>query len=339
MKEIWFVGGGSGGHLIPLLVLMKKMDKSNNTLITTGTKTDLCVIKKTIEDGNENKLSIYNLNFFSQYKMLWIRYCILIFYAVPVAMKIIYLLFKKKPCEIHTTGGYIGFLVGCIALIRGIRSYVYHLDIKPGKAGTLLSFFCNSLMVHEKTREFLPKIFQSGGSIIPYPHRFEEKDKLSKDEALIKLLGKKLEKKIILIFGGSQGSNEITNILFIALKKIKNKNNFYFFHQSGIKESENIQREYKLLNIDAMVFDYHRDMNLFYSASDGVISRAGAGSIAELLFFSCKTLLIPLKNVASNHQITNALEATKKNPDIFFSSISYNEDEIDSDITTFLSRV
>jgi len=61
----------------------------------------------------------------------------------------------------------------------------------------------------------------------------------------------------------------------------------------------------------AVLVPFEDHMARFYQAVDGVISRAGGGSIAELVAFQVPTLFIPFPHAADNHQVANAREVVR----------------------------
>ena len=61
------------------------------------------------------------------------------------------------------------------------------------------------------------------------------------------------------------------------------------------------------------MFPFIKEMNNAYSASDLVISRSGALTLAELSATGKAAILIPSPNVADDHQTKNALSYTNKN--------------------------
>jgi UDP-N-acetylglucosamine--N-acetylmuramyl-(pentapeptide) pyrophosphoryl-undecaprenol N-acetylglucosamine transferase len=54
-------------------------------------------------------------------------------------------------------------------------------------------------------------------------------------------------------------------------------------------------------------------MDLAYAAADVIISRAGAGTIAELCVVKKPVILVPSPNVAEDHQTKNALALVQEN--------------------------
>jgi UDP-N-acetylglucosamine--N-acetylmuramyl-(pentapeptide) pyrophosphoryl-undecaprenol N-acetylglucosamine transferase len=61
------------------------------------------------------------------------------------------------------------------------------------------------------------------------------------------------------------------------------------------------------------LFDFLREMDLAYAATDVVISRAGALSISELCLAKKPALLVPSPNVAEDHQTKNAQTLVNEN--------------------------
>ena len=63
--------------------------------------------------------------------------------------------------------------------------------------------------------------------------------------------------------------------------------------------------------------DFITDMAAAYSAADLVISRAGAGSISEFCLLGKPVILVPLPNVAEDHQTKNALALVAKDAALY----------------------
>jgi UDP-N-acetylglucosamine--N-acetylmuramyl-(pentapeptide) pyrophosphoryl-undecaprenol N-acetylglucosamine transferase len=55
------------------------------------------------------------------------------------------------------------------------------------------------------------------------------------------------------------------------------------------------------------IYDFLKQMDLAYAASDVVVSRAGALAISELCLAKRPSILVPSPNVAEDHQTKNAL--------------------------------
>jgi len=73
-------------------------------------------------------------------------------------------------------------------------------------------------------------------------------------------------------------------------------------------------------------------MDLAYAAADVIISRAGAGTIAELCMVKKPVILVPSPNVAEDHQTKNALALVHDNACVFVADRDAEEKLIDTAI-------
>ena len=91
---------------------------------------------------------------------------------------------------------------------------------------------------------------------------------------------------------------------------IKYREDIFFAFSTGKKEYEKTIEKLKNRGLDrlknVLVSDYFSNIYEYMSASDVVISRAGAMSISELACMKKATILVPSPNVTNNHQRINA---------------------------------
>ena len=78
-------------------------------------------------------------------------------------------------------------------------------------------------------------------------------------------------------------------------------------------------------------------MNLAYSASDLVVARSGATTIAELAFLGLPVIFIPSSNVAANHQFKNALSIVENNGGLLIQDTDIFEELGDMIVTSILN--
>jgi UDP-N-acetylglucosamine--N-acetylmuramyl-(pentapeptide) pyrophosphoryl-undecaprenol N-acetylglucosamine transferase len=84
-----------------------------------------------------------------------------------------------------------------------------------------------------------------------------------------------------------------------------------FYYKSII---EKLGEDY---NPNICIMEFVNRMDLAYAAADIIISRAGAGTIAELCVVKKPVILVPSPNVAEDHQTKNALALVHDNAAIF----------------------
>ena len=113
------------------------------------------------------------------------------------------------------------------------------------------------------------------------------------------------------MFGGSQGASFI-NELFIQLAKngfLKEglEQSISLIHITGDKKvQKTVEKIYLEKGVDARVLSFTHDMQSLYKQADLVICRAGALTIAELLYYQKPAILIPYPFAKDNHQKINA---------------------------------
>lgn len=110
---------------------------------------------------------------------------------------------------------------------------------------------------------------------------------------------------VISITGGSQGSRAINNLVEKALDPLFSGTNLQVVWQTGSKSYEELkplESRYPSLRI----YPFMQDMGAVYSASDLLVSRAGALALAEITRCGKPSVLIPFPGAAAGHQTTNA---------------------------------
>ena len=79
-----------------------------------------------------------------------------------------------------------------------------------------------------------------------------------------------------------------------------------FIHQTGREDLDAVSRGYREKGWDALVQPFFEDMVGQYQASDLVICRAGASTIAELAVCGKASILVPYPYAADQHQLIQA---------------------------------
>ena len=109
----------------------------------------------------------------------------------------------------------------------------------------------------------------------------------------------------ILVMGGSQGSNRINEVFLSAASGMQASDKVQVIHISGEKDYEILKKSYEGLKLKVKLFGFLQDMEYAYSASDIVVSRAGATTISELMLYNLPAILLPYP-FAYKHQLNNA---------------------------------
>ena len=215
------------------------------------------------------------------------------------------LLREFQPDIVIGVGGYVTYPVLKAAKKLGIKTFIHEQNSIPGKSNKMIAKYADLIGV---TFESSIPYFKTKGKIIYTGHpcgawalKREKKDKVA--------MGFHKNKKLITVVAGSLGSGSLNQKLIEFLQKIDQKN-YEVCYITGKMHYEQM-KEYSLSK-NVLVFPYEENLPGLMQASDLVISRAGAGSLAEILSLEIPSIIIPSPNVANNHQYYNAKELSEK---------------------------
>ncbi len=113
------------------------------------------------------------------------------------------------------------------------------------------------------------------------------------------------ERLRLLVFGGSQGSRPINQMVCEALPFLPS-DQITIVHQTGLDDYLAVQEKYTEAGVEAEVLDFIQDMPSYMARSDLILSRAGASTVAEIAAAGRPALLVPLPQATNDHQRKNA---------------------------------
>lgn len=297
-------GGGTAGHINPALAIAEKIlrEEPDAEIAFVGTPRgmeNILVEKAGYEmfhvdvKGFQRKLTPKNI------PVLW--------KALTSPIKAASIIKKFKPDIVIGTGGYVSWPVVKAAAKKKIPTAIHEQNAFAGVTTRMLSSFVDRVMISfEETRSQLKTddkhIVLTGN---PVRHELFEKNK---EEEKVKL--GITANKYLLSYGGSLGARAINDA---CLEMFRNKafegKGVFHTHAVGAYEWKKRENEIKGLpeTKDGEALEYIFDMPSRMCASDLVVSRSGAITLAELAVLGKPSILIPSPYVTDDHQLKNAL--------------------------------
>lgn len=304
-----FGGGGTGGHLYPALAIAEKIVKEepDSKILFIGSKDRIeseIVPKMGYDFISVPTSPMSSGDGFLKKVSLGANTGLSNFAGVAKSLSIIK---KFKPDAVIGTGGYVCLPVVLAGQIAGIPTYVHEQNAVPGRANKVLSKRCKKLFVGFKGTEdafgYPEKTIFTGN---PVRAEFQFLDK----DASREKLGIPKNDFVVFAFGGSLGSATINEISLAYLERIKDKSDRTLLIGTGRRfHEECIDRcNAKGLPTEGKVrFEgYIDNMKDYVAASDVLICRAGALSLAELMVAGKPAIIVPIPNSVGNHQYYNA---------------------------------
>ncbi|MBC7498667.1 UDP-N-acetylglucosamine--N-acetylmuramyl-(pentapeptide) pyrophosphoryl-undecaprenol N-acetylglucosamine transferase [Candidatus Gracilibacteria bacterium] len=301
--KIVLVGGGTGGHIQPIVSLVHSLDiESNNYLWIGGADS---TEEKTAKENDIEFQSIPTLKL--ETTRSW-RSLLYPFYTIAGFWRARQILQVQEKTEeniaVFSKGGPGSVAIGLAAWSLYIPLHIHESDTVPGRSNKILAKFANTIFLGfasagkyfdtkkcEIVGQILDPMFE--GQVSSIKHKIEWKT----------------SKKHILVICGSQGSRAI----FEEIVKNYAGNDEYEWIISLGKLNTRMKKNFeKIPDCQALEWIAQIDIAHLIQDTDLAITRGSATTLAELTAFqSVKLVIIPLPYSAGNHQYYNALEYEK----------------------------
>lgn len=318
MKKLKFIlsGGGTGGHIYPAVAIANELKSRfpDAEFLFVGAK-DKMEMQKVPQAGYK----IEGLWIAGLQRKLTLQNAMFPFKLIDSLWKSRKIIKQFKPNVVIGTGGFASGPLLQMANMLNIPTVIQEQNSYPGITNKLLSKKANKICVaYENLERFFPKekMILTGN-----PVRQDLIDIESKRAEAIKYFNLDVNKKTLLVLGGSLGARRVNQLIEKELDTILSQN-VQVIWQCGKLYFEDYKK-YNSNNVQVLAFIDR--MDLVYSAADIVISRSGASSVSELCIVGKPVIFIPSPNVAEDHQTKNAKSIVDKK-----GAIMLRESELDS---------
>lgn len=218
---------------------------------------------------------------------------------------------KNRPDVIFLKGGYVCLPVGLIARLLKIPYIIHESDTVAGLANRLLmkkaKYVAFGMPLTDETKAEHPNYIWTG---IPVSSEFKPVSP-SKTASLKKAFSFNPEKPLVVITGGSQGSENLNNVTRLILPELLKFTSVglvagrkHYEDMIDLKDYENW--DHASLESNFRMWEFNTTMNELMGAADIVVSRAGATTIAELAALKKAVILVPFEVLPGSHQLRNA---------------------------------
>ena len=286
--KVLLAGGGTGGHVYPAIAIANKIKEHNPDceILFVGTKNGIeseivpkagFELKTVTVQGFKRKIDLDNIK--RVFKLCK---------GLEQSRRIVK---KYKPDIVIGTGGYVSGPVLFNAAMNKRVTIVHEQNSFPGVTNKILSKVATKVLTSfEDSHKRFPEASQ---------------DKLVLTAR--KNLGISEDKKMVLCYGGSGGSEEINDAMRLVIENMVKEDVAFIFATGKVYYDEFIETIKDIeLKPYQRVMPYLDNMADGLAASDIVIGSAGAISLAEITALGKPSIIIPKAYTAENHQEYNA---------------------------------
>ncbi|MGI6751335.1 MAG: undecaprenyldiphospho-muramoylpentapeptide beta-N-acetylglucosaminyltransferase [Anaerovoracaceae bacterium] len=301
--RVIMTGGGTGGHIYPAIAIADKIKRKNPhaQILFLGTQRGM---EKDLVPKGGYDIKFITVSGFNRKNLL--KNFKTLKDLLKGSREARNILKEFMPDVVIGTGGYVCGPVVREAYKMGIPTFIHEQNAIPG-------------MTNKMLEPYVHKIFLS----------FEEASRFFKDKNKLVVTGNPLRKGflitsiqdnrvklgiepnefVILCFGGSRGAERINSVVSEAVKTLIKVDGLRIYFITGRVYYDRIVSSINNDGLDGggrlTILPYADNIQEYLSASDLVISRAGALTVSEITACGKASILIPSPNVTGNHQYYN----------------------------------
>jgi UDP-N-acetylglucosamine--N-acetylmuramyl-(pentapeptide) pyrophosphoryl-undecaprenol N-acetylglucosamine transferase len=311
--RVVFTGGGSGGHVYPLLAVeaaladkatslkapseftyMGPKDAYGTLFANRGMRMEYIVSGKLRRYFSLQNIIDVPKFFIGLLQSLWKLYFIM-------------------PDIVFSKGGTGSLAVAVAAWFYRIPVVIHESDAQPGLNNLVSAYFAKRIFVSfpRAAQYFNPNITEISGA----PLRADLLEGRTTKPLAKETLGFDPDQPLTVVLGGSQGSKRINDFVLTNLAQFMKETQV--LHQTGVANFLEVQKLSRASLIDQPVKNryqaigyFENNMALALTAADLVVTRSGS-SVFELAAFGDPAILIPLSESANDHQRIDAYEFAK----------------------------
>lgn len=298
---IVFAGGGTGGHLIPAIALARSFERaaeSSGQSIRTHFLIPGKQLERTILDDHGMEYTLCGGVSPSGNPVRKAKAVLSLVRAYQACKRE---LAQLAPSAVIGVGGYGSVCGGFAARKLKLPLYLLEQNTMPGRVNRLMSRYARAMYAQwPLEREVKCEVHLLGNPVRKSIFRFERHEAARK-------LGLDPQRKTLLVMGGSQGASAINQFITNNLAEIDQRSHaMQVIHLTGSATFDACEQAWGSRTHKHLVLPYASDMAAILAASDLVLCRSGATTIAELTALGKPMALVPLPSSAEDHQRLNA---------------------------------
>ena len=282
-------GGGTGGHVIPALAVARELRRRGREVYFVGTERGIEARLVPAEGFRLEFVRIGGL------KSVGARRRLQTLWQLPVSVcRALGMLAGTR--AVFSMGGYAAGPAVLAALARRIPVVVMEPNAMPGFTNRRIArLVARALINFPETARWFPA-GRTEITGLPVREEFFQIAPKPREEVLT-----------ILITGGSQGSRTLNEAARASWPLFREAGfPVRLIHQAGRGAAEALAKGFAETGLAGEVAAFVQDMPAAFAAADLVVSRSGAGAVAELAAAGRPSILVPFPFAADEHQLRNA---------------------------------
>lgn len=325
--RIVLTGGGSGGHITPVLAVARELKQlqPDCKTIYIGQKGD-SLADIPANDPNINKTYMIRAGKLRRYHGEGLKQVLDVEttgknirdvgFVVAGLAQSYRLLRKLRPDIVFVKGGFVGVPVGLAAAALGIPFITHDSDALPGLANRIIARWAklHAVALPKEIYSYPANKTVTVGVPISYEYRLRSTEEIA---ALKTQLGLAIEQRVIFVTGGGLGAQRLNEAIVQIAADILGQPDIILIHAAGRNHETEISKRYDELLSDTararvIVMGYTTKLYEYSAIAEIVVTRAGGTSMAEFAAQAKACIVVPNPMLTGGHQTKNAQALTDR---------------------------
>ncbi len=299
--SFFFAGGGTGGHIYPLLAVAEQVRAMRSEAEIHFFHSTRAVDQRVFENTRFGRTPLPASGLYA-HPMKLLRFALTFQQSCRIAMQVIR---SRQNAVVIGAGGFVAGPVCRAGRRLGVPVAMLNVDIIPGRANRLSARWADEIFVQfEESRSHLPRsraVVHTVGCPLRGAFSHPDPNKAIAD------LGLAADKNVLLITGASSGSARINEAIGRLLPRLEAfADRWQIVHLTGMDNHKTVLDGYSKTPVSHKVVDYYDGMADLFAATDLVIGRSGAVSVAEYAVAGVPSICMPYPFHKDKHQYLNA---------------------------------
>ncbi len=318
MKRLALTGGGTGGHLYPALAIGQAFlaESPDRSVLFLGAKRGL--ESRVVPELGLPFIALPASGWRGKGLVDRLRFLV----GLTVSVGLAYRALRRFNADaLIATGSYVALPALIAARLLRLPYFLQEQNSVPGKVIQIMApgaraLFLGAEIPGERLSRKAPR-FLTGNPL--------RADFLARAAATVQSGGGRPR---LLVFGGSLGASTINRALAGALPKLAPRHDFELTLQTGEADLDETRSALAAIGDRIRVLPYIENMPEAMAASDLVICRAGAMTLAEITLMGLPAILVPYPHAVDDHQTRNAAQLEKAGAAISIPDAQFTSDRI-----------
>lgn len=315
-------GGGSGGHITPILAVaheVKKLQPNSEIIYITPQGDALGDLPS--RDPNIDQVVTVRAGKLRRYHGEGLRQLLDLptvfknirdmFYTIMGIFQSIWLVKKLHPDVVFVKGGFVGVPVGLAAALWRVPYVTHDSDALPGLANRIVAPWARVHAVALPKEIYAYPADKTVTVGVPISHEYRKFSATEKRDIRTKL-GLAQYDQVLLLTGGGNGATRLNDALADCVPDLLARYPHLAIVQlAGRGKEQQLRQRYKRhISADdakrVLVKDFVTNLYDYSGVADVIVTRAGGTSMAEFAAQSKACVVVPNPYLTGGHQLKNA---------------------------------